>query len=100
MDDLIIEQTVKPPVIFVVGDLPNSYIRVPTLKDKMKYSKKEIEKYSFIDLGIDKEIKNDCELINLEREQKDKNCLFISSDSPFNDAKILYQDYLKEKIKR
>lgn len=100
IDDLIVQQTICLPVILVVGDVPNSYIRIPTLKDKMKYSKKEIKKYSLIDLKMDQKIKEDCELINLEQEQKQKDCLFISSDSPSQNAEIVYQDYLKERIKR
>jgi len=102
IDNLMIEQTIKPPVVLVIGNVPNSYIRVPTLKDKMRYSKKEIEVYTLKDLNIKEnkiEEKNDCQLINLFYEKNEKSCRFIQEQNPSENANVLYEAYLKERLK-
>lgn len=102
-DTMVIEQTVLPPLVLSIGNVPNSYIRVPTLRDKILYSKKEIEVFKLEDLGLkeqDFEEQNDCELIELFFEKKDSSCIFIKSDSSLEKAAILYEAYLKERVQR
>lgn len=102
IDDLVIEQTIKPPVVLVIGNVPNSYIRVPTLKDKMQYGKKEIEVYTLGQLGLQEtelDEENDMELIELFYEKNEKSCVFIQGENSFKKAKVLYEDYLREKVK-
>lgn len=103
IDDLVIEQTIKAPVVLSVGNVPNSFIRVPTLKNKMQYSKKEIEVYDFKNLNIKEneiEEENDCELIDLFYEKNDRSCVFIQGKSSINKADVLYEDYLRERVKK
>jgi len=102
IDDLVIEQVIMPPVVLTIGNAPNSYIRVPTLKDKMQCLKKEIEVYDLEVLGIkenDME-ENECDLFELYREENEINCVFIQGQNPASKADVLYEDYLKKRDKQ
>jgi electron transfer flavoprotein beta subunit len=102
IDDLIVEQIIKPPVVLVIGNVPNSYLRIPTLKDKLHYGKKEIAVYSLGDLDMKEsaaDAENDCELIALFYERQEKNCVFLERAEPSQQAAVLYEDYLRERVK-
>ncbi|MCG8552976.1 MAG: electron transfer flavoprotein subunit beta/FixA family protein, partial [Desulfobacterales bacterium] len=45
-------QIVKTPCVLSIGNAPNSYIRVPTLRDRMKYGKRPIDVLDIGDLNI------------------------------------------------
>ncbi|PKM52079.1 MAG: hypothetical protein CVV02_03565 [Firmicutes bacterium HGW-Firmicutes-7] len=102
IDDLIIEQIVKAPFVLAVGDVPTSYIRVPTLKDRIQYKEKEIKVFTLEDLEIkenDVEEENDTQLIELSYEKNGRNCVFIQGHHSSEKANVLYKEYLMERIK-
>lgn len=101
IDDFIIDQTIKPPVVLAIGNVPNSYIRVPTLKDKIQCSKKQIQVYDFHDLDIkENDIEeNDNEIIQLFYERNERSCVFLQGENHSRKADVLYGNYLKERIK-
>lgn len=43
LDGEFLVQRIRFPVVLTIGDSPNSYMRVPTLKDKMQHGKRPIE---------------------------------------------------------
>ncbi|HWR45871.1 hypothetical protein [Sporomusa sp.] len=102
LDDWLIEQTVKLPVVLAVGNAPNTYIRVPTLKDKMQSSQKEVEVYFLKDLGLAEqalEEANDIEIIELFYEQHERSGVFIQGRNAAEKADVLYEDYIKKRVK-
>ena len=95
-------QTVKLPAVFSIGDSPNSYMRVPTLKDKMRASKKQIELLTLSALGETEktlEALKDRELISLSRIKTQRRCVIINGKTAHEKAKILYDEYLKARLK-
>lgn len=102
IDGMQVFQTVRPPVILAIGNAPNSYIRIPTLKDKMAVSKKEIKICALKDLELqddDLEAENDCVLTALFYDNHEKACVFIDGESAIEKAGAFYLDYLRERVK-
>ncbi|HZK84092.1 MAG TPA: electron transfer flavoprotein subunit beta/FixA family protein [Desulfosporosinus sp.] len=101
IDEFVIEQTIMPPVVLVIGNVANSYIRIPTLKDKMQCSKKQIQVYDLTDLEIgENEIEgNDSELIELVYKRNERDCVFVQGENASGKVDVLYQNYLKERVK-
>ncbi|WP_371361018.1 hypothetical protein [Sporomusa malonica] len=102
IDDWVIAQTVKPPVVLVVGNAPNTYIRVPTLKDKMNSSHKEVEVYSLKDFGMEEqalEVANDVEIIELFQERQERSGVFIQGRTSAEKADVFYEEYLMKRVK-
>lgn len=103
LDGGVLTQIVETPVVLAIGNSPNTYMRVPTLKDKIKYSKKEIEYYNFSDFAVDEELieqENDKVLIGLTPEVNDRKCEYITGNDSYEKAYNLYENYLKERLKR
>jgi len=101
IDDFLLTQTIKPPVVLAIGNVPTSYIRVPTLKDKLQCSKQQIQVYDLLDLDIKEHdiAANDCKLIELFYERNERSCVFIQGENPSKKADALYEDYLKGRDK-
>lgn len=101
-DNYIIEQVVKTPIILSIGNVQNSYIRVPTLKDKMASKNKEIYTYNIVDLGFDEKnlkIEDEIELVELNYYKSERVCEFITGKDANEKAKKIYYQYLKERLK-
>lgn len=101
IDDMLIEQTIMPPIVLAIGNAPKSYIRIPTLKDKMLSSKKNIKVYELEKIGIKKEDieEKNSELIKLVYKKNERSCMFIEGQDSLEKADVLYEDYLRERIK-
>ncbi|MTI54867.1 MAG: electron transfer flavoprotein subunit beta/FixA family protein [Geosporobacter ferrireducens] len=100
-EDVIMEQVLRTPLILAVGNVQNSYMRVPTLKEKMASKDKEVETIYLEDLGIEKasiETENDLELVDLYYEKEERVCHFITGHSAADKAQVLFKKYLKEKL--
>ncbi|MEG0155217.1 MAG: electron transfer flavoprotein subunit beta/FixA family protein [Lachnospiraceae bacterium] len=98
-----VTQTIAIPCVLSVGNTPNSYLRVPTLKDRMKRGKKPIERYSAEELKIkafceDTQPKNI--LVNLKNVSHQRTGILIKGATPEEKAKELYQSYLKGRLKK
>lgn len=98
VDGGLLKQTIHTSCVLSVGNAPNSYLRVPTLKDKVTYGKKpieiiNIEKFNLQGL-FDRSAK-DCLLQGLEKIDHRREGLIIEGATPAEKAQVLYDSYLK-----
>lgn len=87
-------QTVKVPCVLAVGNAPCSYLRVPTLKDKMKFGKQPIELIDGTQFDANK-TEDTVELVSLERVENNRDTILIEGETPEEKARTLYDSYLK-----
>ena len=100
-DDSVVEQILKAPLVLTVGNVQNSYMRIPTLKDKMSSKNKEIEIIHLKNLGLEKEwieIENDLELVDLYYEKEERRCQFVTGNNAVEKAQTFFKKYLKERL--
>ena len=86
-------------MVLIAGDCIDSpYLRVPTLKQKLKAKKKQITILSNTRLGIDDEtlINNGKTLIDLQRPQANRPCIFLEGNNAREQAKRLYAEHLRQ----
>lgn len=98
-DTGVITQKIHIPCVLAVGNAPNSYIRVPTLKDRMKTSKKEIELWSLEDFQQFFERESEAECNKLTAVFYTRDGLIIEGSTPEEKAANLYYNYLKGRLK-
>lgn len=98
-EDGYLIQMVKVPCVLAVGNAPSSYLRVPTLKDKMKLGKKPIEQIAVEQLC---EIPAECaaELSALHKVDSSRDTVTVEGSSPEEKAEILYHSYLKGRLEK
>lgn len=103
VDGGILTQIVKTPCVLSVGNAPNSYMRVPTLKDKMKYGKTPIDVLDIQEFNTQPlldECCNDYELKTLEKISCKREGIIIEGATPAEKAQILYDSYLKGRLEK
>ncbi|MGN1165851.1 MAG: electron transfer flavoprotein subunit beta/FixA family protein [Lachnospiraceae bacterium] len=94
-----LEQVVKIPCVLAVGNAPCAYLRIPTLKAKMKFGKRPIEQIELSEYTV----KGHCEtseLVALKYIDRKRNTVVIRGDTPQEKAKYLYEVYLKDRSER
>ena len=99
IDGATLVQTVKLPMVLITGHcLDSPYLRVPTLKQKLKAKKKPVTILSNTKLGIDNDtlINNGKTLIDLQRPQANRPCIFLEGKNAREQAQRLYDEYLKQ----
>ncbi|MCP1223625.1 electron transfer flavoprotein subunit beta/FixA family protein [Sebaldella sp. S0638] len=102
-DEGILTQTVETPVVISVGNAPVSHLRVPTLKDKMKYGKTPVKVFNGEEFGIRelmREYSVDYEFVNMEKTDTKREGIIIKGDTPGEKTRILYEKYLKERLEK
>ena len=95
-------QTVKPPVVLAVGNAPGTYIRVPTLKDRLNSARKEVKVYSLAELGLSEQglaAANDLEVIDLFPETHERSGVAIQGRCAAEKAAVVYEEYLRKRFK-
>ena len=100
-DRATLVQTIKLPMVLIIGQsLNSSYLRVPTLKQKLNAAKKQVKVLSNSELGFasDTLINNDKTLINFARPQVNQACVFVEGKNAQEQAQRLYDKYLKERL--
>jgi len=95
MDDGLLRQLIQTPCVLSTGDAPNTYMRVPTLKDRMRCGKQPIETLSIRDFQLSDETE---ELIDLEVIQHKRAGILIDGKSPEEKARKLYEAHLKRSV--
>ena len=95
MDDGRLRQRIQTPCVLSIGDAPNTYMRVPTLKDRMGYGKRPIETLSIEDFQLSDETE---ELVDLEVIHHRRAGIIIEGKSPEEKARKLYEGYLKPSL--
>lgn len=94
-------RVITVPCVLSVGDAPCSYLRVPTLKDRMQRGKRPIEVYTMQDLGLDgseKELQPMAKLQGLEAVRHKREGVIIEGDDLREKVDILYHSYLKGRV--
>jgi electron transfer flavoprotein alpha/beta subunit len=92
VDDGHTREKVRLPCVISVGDAPCTYLRKPTLRDRLNYGKKTIAVLSVdaFDLPAETETLTELEILRHERAGK-----IIEGQSPADKARVLYEKYLK-----
>lgn len=98
IDGVTLVQTVQPPAVIIAGHCPDTpYLRVPTLKQKLDAKKKVVTLLSNTQLGFDDQTLIDAgkSLIELQRPQVKRLCVFLEGGNTREQARQLYNRYLK-----
>jgi len=95
VDDGQIRQQIQTPCVLSIGDAPNTFMRVPTLKDRMLYGKRPIEILSTTDFQLPDETEA---LMDLKIISHERQGIFIEKETPEQKARELYEVYLKERL--
>jgi electron transfer flavoprotein alpha/beta subunit len=91
-DDGQLRQEIQTPCVLCIGDAPNTYMRVPTLKDRLHSGKRPIETLAMGDFQIADETET---LIDLAVVRHQRAAVLIEGKSPEEKAKKLYEGHLK-----
>lgn len=98
----LLVQVVKTPCVLVVGNAQDSYLRVPTLKDKMRLGKQPVELVSLEELGLGEPALEELESrvlpVSLEAVSARRDTVWIDGDSPREKAQKLYETYLQGRL--
>ena len=88
-------QVVTVPVVLAVGNAPCAYLRVPTLKDKMKFGKRPIEHIS-LDRKLAESQSRNVELMELAPIDDSRDTIRIEGETPQEKAeKMCIRDSAK-----
>jgi electron transfer flavoprotein alpha/beta subunit len=101
VDGGYLEQTIQPPVVLTVGNAQSTIMRVPTLKDKMKYGKKPLTILSATELAMSPgfiRVPNTNRLLRLENINRQRATEILSDGTAEEKAQILFDRYLKERV--
>lgn len=104
-DEGEIEQIIKTPCVISVGNAPNTYLRVPTLKDRMRLGKQPIKIHSMQqnrstqqNHGMKQKTLGYPKLLSLEPVNHQRMGQLVEGETAAEKAEILYQQYLKERL--
>lgn len=103
VDGGIVKQSIKTPCVLSVGNVPNAYLRVPTLNDQIRYGNKPlqiIELQEFKLAAFQARYGTDAELIGLAAVSSNQQSLVIEGGSPAEKARILYDSFLRERLEK
>ncbi len=101
IDGATLVQRVKLPMVLIMGhSLDSPYLRVPTLKQKLNAKKKPLTIVSSTELGLDNDAlhSKDKTLMDLHRHNPGKSCVFLEGKTAQEQAKKLYDKYLKQRL--
>lgn len=96
-DDKKYVQIIKPPCILIVGNTEKSYLRVPTLKEKIKFKNKEINTIQ-IDEILENKVDNNIEIVQFQNMNKSRKSIVLDGNSPEEKANKIFELYLKERM--
>ena len=97
-DDGLIRETLKPPIVVSIGNAPSTYLRVPTLKDKMSHGKREIELKPLESLAGVTNTPTAYGLTALSYEEPKRNTTVINGQDAAEKVRQLYDCYLKDLV--
>jgi electron transfer flavoprotein beta subunit len=107
IDGATLVQIVKLPLVLIIGhSLDSPYLRVPNLRQKLKAKKKQVIILSDIELGLGQDtgkkletnIKNDKTIMHLQKPQASQPCAFIEGNNAREQARLLYDKFLKKRL--
>lgn len=94
-DNYSFEGLVSPPIVIAVGDTQHPYLRMATLREKLKAGKKSANYYQSSEFlsTFENRLPEDFQLLSINREKHTRNCMFLpGSEGEF--AEQLLQEYL------
>lgn len=94
-------QTVRLPVVLTIGQsLDAPFLRFPNLKQKLAAKKKQVTLVSDTELGLNTatRINKPMSLVDLERPRTKQACVFLKAADPREQARHLYDQYLKDRV--
>jgi electron transfer flavoprotein beta subunit len=97
VDDGQLRQTVQTPCVVSVGNAPITYMRVPTLEDRMQFGNRPVEILSAKDFETSPRAE---ELVGLEPVHHKRPGRVIEGKTPRAKARKLYECYLKQRLAR
>ena len=97
VDDGHVRERVSLPCVISVGDAPCTYLRKPTLKDRLHYGKTAIDVLSAKDFQLPIETET---LLGLEVLHHKRDGVIIEGKSPADKARVLYEEHLKPLLSR
>ncbi|AHG19868.1 hypothetical protein Z042_09690 [Chania multitudinisentens RB-25] len=90
--------TVKPPLVLAVGNSPQaSVLRVPTLKQKLAASKRQIQRLTLAELALPAWPPVEVRLCGLTHLAHQRAGVLIEGDSVVQKVQRLYHEYLRER---
>lgn len=95
-----LEQLIHPPVVLCVGDAPSTYLKFPTLKDRMRLGKKPIEVYPLASFATKPLSSPLVQPQTLYKTTSRRKGLILQGDTPTEKATLLYHNYVKEIIEQ
>ena len=95
MDDGRLQQTIQTPCVLSVGDAPGTFLRVPTIRDRMRYGKRPIKVLSISDF---KPLAYAPDLIDLKVIEYKRSAIPIEGQTPEEKAIKLHAEHLKERM--
>ncbi len=95
MDDGRLKQTIETPCVLSIGDAPSTFLRVPTIKDRIRYGKSPIK---VISINNFKPLTDDPDLIDLEIIKYKRSATLIEGQNPKEKAIKLYAEHLKDRM--
>jgi electron transfer flavoprotein alpha/beta subunit len=96
-DDGILRQKITLPCVAAVGNAPKSYLRVPTLMDKMKFKNKSVIVHSLSDFCTEErihDIHKDYSVVGLKKYNNSRQPLMIEGNDMNEKVKLLLKEYL------
>ena len=94
-DNYSVEGYVSPPIVIAVGNTQHPYLRMATLGEKLKASKKSANYYQASEFlsTFDNRLPKDYQLLSVDREKHIRNCDFLTgNENEF--AERLFQEHL------
>jgi electron transfer flavoprotein alpha/beta subunit len=95
VDDGQLQQTIQTPCVLSVGDAPSTFLRIPTIRDRMRYGKRPIKVLSIRDF---KPLADAPDLIDLKIIEYKRSAILIEGQNPEEKAIKLYAEHLKERM--
>jgi electron transfer flavoprotein alpha/beta subunit len=100
LEEGIREATVTKPAVYAIGNSElHTYLRIPTLRDKLRASKCAPKVLELDELGLaDRSIAQlaDTEVLSFASALPKKNCTWIDADTDEKKAHLLYENYLRK----
>lgn len=93
-DGGFVRQKIKAPVVLTVGNVTGGYLRVPTLKDKLQYGKREIEVLA-VEHDAGQPSARPLRLVKKEQVREGK---VLEGENAREKARLLFELYLRERL--
>lgn len=94
-DDALCRETITPPALLVVGNTAGTYLRVPTLKQRMQSKKQPVTVYEPGELLSGPGAPESCVLSAMTAEIPTRDAVQADGSDPQKGAEILYDYYKK-----